>query len=352
MTTAIPTYVWQPSTEEIAERAGIDPSEVIRADQNTSPFTPPWAPVVAAMAASGIGEYPAAEYRTLRRAIANHVGADESMIVPGAGSDEMILLSAAAWLPLGAVAVAESPTYAMYRIATLRQGATFVEVQRPPPGFGFPADALEAAAGSADLTWLCVPHNPVGDRPDQVEIDRVVAASRGVTVVDAAYAEFTGDRWGHLVSDRPGLVVLGTLSKAFALAGARVGYAVANPDEASVLERLRPPGSISSVSVALALRALAEGQWMEEHVGVVAGLREELAVGLAALGFAPNPSTTNFVLCRIGPAAAEIAQRLMDRGVVVRQFGTDHPLADYLRFTVRLPEQQDRMLEELERASI
>jgi len=350
--TTIPAYVWQPPTAEIAARAGIDPSQVIRADQNTSPFTPPWVETVAAAAAAGLAEYPAAEYRALRRAIADHVGADEAMIVPGAGADEMILLSAAAWLAPGSTAVLESPTYAMYRIATLQRRAQPVEIPRGLPDLDFPVDALTEAAASADLVWLCVPSNPVGDRPACDQIDRVIEAAAGITVVDAAYAEFTGDRWGPRVVERRGLVVLGTLSKAFSLAGARVGYAIAGPEEAMLLDRLRPPGSVSSVSEALALRALGETGWMEEHVARVIGLREALSAGLSGLGLEPLASDTNFVLCRFGPEAGAVAERLMGRGVVVRAFGADHPLTDYLRFTVRLAPQQERILQELGKESI
>jgi histidinol-phosphate aminotransferase len=346
--TALPRYVWQPGTEEIAARAGIDPAEVIRADQNTSPFTPPWASEVAARSAATVNEYPAARYRELRRAVAEHVGADENMIVPGAGADELIGLAARAFLAPGAVAVAESPTYAMYRIATLQQSAHYREVARRLPDSGFPADALAVAAREAALTWLCVPHNPIGDRPPSSDIDRVAAATRGITVIDAAYAEFAGDRWGEHVAAASDVVVLGTLSKAFALAGARVGYAVAPPDLAEILDRLRPPGSVSSVSVALALRSFAEIGWMQEHVGVVAELRTALAAGLQDLGLTPRSSATNFVLVEIGPGAADVADRLMGRGIAARSFAPEHPLADHLRFTVRRPDQQDRMLDALE----
>jgi histidinol-phosphate aminotransferase len=139
------------------------------------------------------------------------------------------------------------------------------------------------------------------------------------------------------------------MSKAFGLAGARVGYAIAPVPLAGLLDRLRPPGSISTASAALAVRALGEREWLEEHLAAIGSLRALLADGLASLGLEPIPSSANFVLCEIGQAAGEVAGRLMDRGVVVRSFGEGHPLERFLRFTVRLPDQQDRMLEELGR---
>ena len=344
-----PAYVWQPSTAEIAARAGIDPAEVIRADQNTSPFSPPWAGEVASRFASGVNEYPAARYRDLRRAVAEHTGADESMVVPGAGADELILLAGRGVLRPGDRAVAESPTYAMYRIATLQAGAEYRSVPRVLPGAAFPTDALAAAARDAALTWLCVPANPTGDRPERAAVDAVVGAAGGVVVIDAAYAEFAGDGWGGYAAATPGVIVLGTLSKAFALAGARVGYALAAPEHAALLDRIRPPGSVSSLSVALALRSLAERSWMEEHVARVIELRRDLADGLRRLGLDPRPSSTNFVLAEVGPEAARIAGGLMDRGIVPRSFPDGHPLSEFLRFTVRTPQHQERMLDALDR---
>jgi histidinol-phosphate aminotransferase len=176
----------------------------------------------------------------------------------------------------------------------------------------------------------------------------VIAATGGVTVIDAAYSEFAGDRWGDRVAAVSDVIVLGTLSKAFSLAGARVGYAVAPAELAETLDRLRPPGSVSSVSAALAQRALAEVGWMHEHVALVARLRSRLASGLRDLGLEPRPSTTNFMLAPIGPAAAGVADRLLGRGIVVRAFRSGHPLADHLRFTVRQDDQQERMLAALD----
>ena len=224
---------------------------------------------------------------------------------------------------------------------------------RTGPGLAFPAEALAAAAATADLVWLCVPHNPIGDRPAQDAIDRVIEATAGVAVVDAAYAEFAGDRWGPIVGrPRRAWWCWARCSKAFALAGARVGYAVAHPDRAALLDRLRPPGSVSSVSVALALRALA-GEGLDGGArrpgGRVAGRTSP--PGSVPWAGIPLPSTTNFVLCEIGPDAGEVAQRMMDRGVAVRAFGAGHPLAEYLRFSVRLEDQQTRMLETLEKES-
>ncbi|MDX1691306.1 MAG: aminotransferase class I/II-fold pyridoxal phosphate-dependent enzyme [Acidimicrobiia bacterium] len=343
-----PVYRWQPSTAEIAARAGIAVEDVIRFDHNTSPAAPPWAAPAAADASDRLNEYPAADYSPLREAVAAHHGVDPDQVVPGAGADELILLAAKAFLEPGDRAVADVPAYPLYRIATLQHGGDFVGVARGDD-LAFPTSALADAAACSAVTWLCVPHNPVGDRPSDQDLDRVRNAASGVVVVDAAYAEFTGDRWSDRIADDPDLVVLGTLSKAFGLAGIRVGYALTSPRHAAALHAVRPPGSISTVSAAIAVRALQDPSWMYANVAVLRAARADLADRLTRIGLDVRPSTTNFLLAPV-PDASDVATRLMDRGIVVRAYAADHPLADHLRFTVRSPGEHDRLVAELEEA--
>ncbi len=339
---AAPVYQWQPSTARIAAQAGIAPAEVIRFDHNTSAEAPPWAAAFAAEAAATLNEYPAADYTPLREAIADHHGVEPDCVVPGAGADEMILLCARAFLGPGDRAVADVPTYPLYRIATAHRGGDFIGVPRPP-SLVYPTEALCEAAAGAVLTWLCVPSNPVGDRPPVGEIEAVRSAAGGVVVVDAAYAEFTDDRW----EPHDDLVVLGTLSKAFGLAGIRVGYAVTTPERAAALHAVRPPGSISAVSAAVAERALRDRAWVRANVTRIAAAREDLVGKLRTLGLDPFPSVANFVLAEV-PEARTVAADLMARGLVARSFPPDHPLAGFLRFTARTPDQHDRLIAVLE----
>ncbi len=270
-----PVYQWQPSTAEIARRAGIAPEEVIRFDHNTSPTAPPWAPEEAAIAGDRLNEYPAADYRRLREAAGAYAGVDAEQVVPGAGVDELIGLAALAFLPAGGSAVAAEPTYTLYRIATMQRGGTFTALTRRAPDFGLPA-ALADAAATADLTWLCVPHNPTGRREPDQAIAAVIEAASGTVVVDAAYAQFAGDRWAPLVERHRNLVVLHTLSKAFGLAGIRVGYSLSSPELAARLHAVRPPGSISTGSAALAIRALAEPGLAVSNVASIVAERDRM----------------------------------------------------------------------------
>ncbi len=348
----VPVYQWQPTTDEIAGRAGIPPERVVRFDQNTSPFAPPWAIPEAKRAVATVNEYPRADYRPLRRAIADYHGIDdETRVVVGAGADEIILLVAKSYLGPEKTAVAEAPTYALYRIATLQVDAQFTAAPRIRAGLRFAAGTMAEAAAGADVTWLCVPHNPAGDRPSDREIAEVIDAAGGITFIDAAYAEFAPGGWRGLISDREDVITAGTLSKAFGLAGIRVGYAITSPGHAARLDAMRPPGSVSNVSAALALRAFEEPAWMEENVAFITAGRDELSGRIARLGLRVHPTTTNFVLAEVGTRARDIASTLMDRaGLVVRSFPAGHPFETFLRFTVRIPDDHNRLITALENA--
>ena len=344
-----PKYKWQPTTAEIAASAGIAPDQVERFDHNTSPFPTPWAVETAARALSELNEYPAANYRTLREAASVLTGLGPEQIVPGAGADELILLCGKAFLTRGDTAVATTPTYPLYEISTVQAGAVLQPVPAAAPRFDFPVDDMVKAARDADLVWICAPSNPIGNAVADQDVDAVIAATDGLVVIDAAYAEFSGTDWSVRVARHHNVIVLRTMSKAYGIAGARVGYAMAHPDLIAAIDGIRPPGSISSVSVGLGIAALQNPAAMHATVASVTELREDLAESLQQLGLRVLPSETNFVLCEVGAHAPAVAGHLMAEGLVVRKFPADGPLADYLRFTVRTTPAHARLTSALER---
>jgi histidinol-phosphate aminotransferase len=344
-----PRYKWQPTTAEIAASAGIAPGEVERFDHNTSPFPTERAAAVAADSLARLNEYPGANYLGLREAAANLNGLEPDQIVPGAGADELILLSGRAFLDRGNTAVASTPTYPLYEIATIQAGAVFQPISAGPPNFGYPTDDVVRTARDADLVWICAPSNPIGNGVASSTVDAVIAATDGLVVIDAAYAEFSGGQWSERVDRHHNLIVLRTLSKAFGIAGARVGYGMAHPDLVAAIDGIRPPGSISSASVALGIAALGAPDRMRAAVADLAELRSELGGSLEALGLRVLPSQTNFVLCEVGDNAHDIAEQLIGIGLVARKFSADGPLRNYLRFTVRSADAHHRLLAALER---
>jgi len=345
-----PTYQWQPTTAEIAAAAGIPVTAVERFDHNTSPMPTPWAVDVVARPSAALNEYPAASYAPLRDALAAAAGLEPEQVVPGAGADELILLAARALLRPGQGAVLAAPTYPLYAIATAQAHGNLVAVPAAAPDFDFPTDDVIAAARDAELVWLCVPSNPIGNRPADSDIETVIAATNGTVVIDAAYSEFCSADWAGWVDRFQNLLVLHTFSKAYGIAGTRVGYALGHPDLIAAIDGVRPPGSISSLSVDVALAALADPERMRQQVAAIAAGRTDLAARLEELGLRTLPTHTNFVLCEVGPSAHALQQTLIEEGLVVRKFAPDGPLADYLRFTVRSPSANARLIDALRRS--
>lgn len=341
-----PRYRWQPTTAEIAERFDLDVRDVIRFDHNTSPFSTDWAPSIVAPMARRLNEYPGASYAGIRTAAAQYMGIDADMVVPGAGIDEIIGLVGGAFLAKGLRATAVTPTYPLYEIVSAQRQSEFIAVSYGR-GFDYPSEAFGEAAQTSDVTWLCVPNNPTGDRIPDETITSIIDQARGVVVIDAAYAEFSGDEWAPWIERFDNLIVAHTMSKAFGLAGLRVGFSISAPKLAGRLDSVRPPGSISSMSAELAAVALAEPQRMQRRVVRLTKERTRLADALSKLGIKPRRSATNFLLSDVGSQAPQIAEVLLTQGLVVRRFPDDHPLVNFLRFTVRAPDENDRLIDAL-----
>jgi histidinol-phosphate/aromatic aminotransferase/cobyric acid decarboxylase-like protein len=202
------------------------------------------------------------------------------------------------------------------------------------------------------LVWLCDPNNPTGTVEAAGVMATVLDAAAALprppaVVVDEAYHEFRPATLAGLRERYPHLVVVRTLSKAFALPGIRVGYAVAARPTIERLERLRPAGSISTVSAALGAAALRDAGPAWHNAAALAVERAWLTERLTEAGWAPHPSITNFLLIRIGDqAAAEAAaERLLRGGIVPRTFGPANPLRGHLRLTVRDRAENERLLE-------
>jgi len=364
VTTTFPTepasYSWEATDEEVAARYGVPLADILRFDLNTSP-TPP--ELAAAILSGGsfeapLSEYPPSDYRRLIETAAGVYGVGTDELLVGAGADEILDLIGKAFLPSGGRAVVPVPTYAMYRVVTEQRGATAVLVPRRGRADGYRLDlaATRVAAADAQLVWLCSPNNPTGlPEPDGAIEELLVlmaadADARGrspaIVALDEAYAEFVGASLLSLRVRHPNLVVIRTASKAYALAGLRVGFAIARPNTIARIAPYRPPGSVSTVSVSVVTAALAEPTAMAANVARVDAERDRLAEALRELGWTVGPSVTNFLLADLGTAerAAATATELLRRGLVPRTFGAGHPLVHCLRLTIRDRAGNDRLI--------
>jgi histidinol-phosphate aminotransferase len=354
------SYSWEATDEGVAERFGIPVSQVLRFDLNTSPAPPE---LVKRLLEGGrfetsLSEYPPGDYRNLVEAAAAAYGVAFEEIVPGAGADEILDMCTKAFLPPGEGAVISVPTYGMYRVHAEQRGGRVIPVPRRPGPKGWAMDipAVREAARRATLVWICNPNNPTGLPEPAGAIETLLegmaadAEADGRTiaavVVDEAYSEFTGDSVLPLRARFPNLVVVRTASKAYAMAGLRVGFAVGVPTTIHRIALYRPPGSIGTISATVVAAALRDGDEMRANVDRVVRERPRLAAGLERAGWRPQPSVTNFILLDLVTAerseAASLA--LMSRGLVPRTFGHAHPLAHCIRVTVRDPEENDRLV--------
>jgi histidinol-phosphate aminotransferase len=353
------TYVWEPTTDSLAARYRLPRQSIVRFDVNTSPVPPDLRDVLAGSFDPSLSEYPPSDYAALVDAAAAAYGVRPDELLPTAGADEALDLTARAFLREGSVAVVATPTYAMYRIVSEQRGARVVTVPRRGPDEDFRLDvpAVTAAAREARVVWLCEPNNPTGafEPPQRIGVLLAALESQAVregleppvVVLDEAYAEFVGRTALPLRYDYPRLVVIRTLSKAHALAGIRVGFAIARPDTLAPILAFRAPASVGTVSAAMATAALARPELAAANVASITEQRGRLEAELSAIGWRAYPSQANFILIRFqsSVAAAEAAESLMRKGLVPRTFGPNHPLADCLRLTVRSAEENDRLID-------
>jgi histidinol-phosphate aminotransferase len=305
---------------------------VLRFDANLPPFPAPLPPTVAAALADR-GEYPEGSYRELRAAAAAYAGCEPDEVVVDAGADGLIALVARTYLRAASVALTEEPTYPLYAVASGIEGA---EVRTAPRDL----DELATTARDAQVLWLCNPGNPSGALWPAAEIVRLAErVPETLVAVDEAYFEYAGETVAAAVRSRPNLVALRTLSKAFGLAGLRVGYAIASREVAAELGKRRSPAPIATAAATLAAAALREPQIQGEIAATLAE-RERVRGALAASGYDVPGVHANFVVVHTAAAPA-LAAELEGRGLVVRSF------PDALRITVRSPADDDLVLRAL-----
>ncbi len=366
------SWSWEATNEAVAEKYGLALEQVVRFDQNTSPAPPD---LVAALLGAGrfevaVSEYPPSDYRRLIDAAAARYGVTFEEVLVGAGADECLDLSAKAFIPHGGAAVVPVPTYPMYGILTDQRGAETIRVPRRPAEEGFALDvpamraAITAAASTradtsrpaVDLVWLCNPNNPTATREPDGRVAELLSALRAdaeaagrplpTVLLDEAYVEFGSESLLALRDSYPRLVVLRTLSKAYGIAGLRVGFAIARPEVIEEIAVYRPPGSVSVVSVDVGAALLADPQICGDRVETITAERGRFIAALREAGWDVKESVTNFVLVEFAsPEAADVAaEGLLQRGLIPRTFPAGHPLDHCIRLTVRSREQDDRLV--------
>lgn len=305
----------------------------------------------------GLNRYPDREFTALREALAAYLSrsgttVEAGQVWAGNGSNEVLLHLLQAFGGTGRRAIGFTPSYSMHSIIATTTATQWIAGKRsddPARLFTLDPESVAAQIVSADpnIVFICSPNNPTGTAVGLDVVEAAYAAAPGaVVVVDEAYGEFA--RAGTpsaltLLAGRERLVVTRTMSKAFALAGGRLGYLAADPGLVDLLRLVRMPYHLSTQSQAVARAALRHADLMLSTVGVVKEQRDRLVTELTRLGYAPVPSDANFVLFGGLADAAVTWQALLDRGVLVRDVGIPH----YLRVTAGTPEETTDFLDAL-----
>ncbi|HEX5578345.1 MAG TPA: histidinol-phosphate transaminase [Candidatus Limnocylindria bacterium] len=348
-------YPAEPSDEQLAEELGLPPERVIRFDMNTLGGGPLPAVVEALRTydPARLVEYGDQAYRALRAAIEAATGAPPQRIIPGAGADELIRLVTSMTVGAGHAVVIPTPTFAMFGVEARLAGARVVEVPRRAPTERQPVELIRAAAetAAARLVWLCSPNNPTGDMYEHDEIERLASGLEALVVVDAVYQELAEVEVNALpeafsllpLQERlPNLVILRSLSKAYGLAGARVGYLVVPDGLAARFEASRLPLAIGGASEAAAIAALSDVRTARVRLAEIVNERERVMAALLRLGWDVYESHANFLLVHPADAHA-IAADLLRQGMAVRNYPAGL-LRDWLRITIRARAENDRLL--------
>jgi histidinol-phosphate aminotransferase len=336
--------------EELERELGIRDS--IKLASNENPFGPsPKALAAIREAAAGVHRYPDGSSFRLRTKLAPRLGVAPGQLVFGCGADEILELVAKAFLGPGDEAVFAWPSFAMYPVVVQGMGATAVRVPLDAAlAHDLPALA-RAITPRTRVVFVCNPNNPTGTSVGAAAFDAFAAALPAdvVLLVDEAYREFAVREdfpdalaW---VARRPGTVVVRTFSKLYGLAGARVGYGVADPELAGYLERARHPFNLNLLGEAGAVAALDDREHVERTLAAVHEGARFLTRELRELGLEVWPSDANFLLVRAGAGAYE---GLLRQGVIVRPL-SGFGLPEHLRVTIGTKEQNERLVAALRR---
>jgi histidinol-phosphate aminotransferase len=351
-------YIPGKPISELERELGI--RDIVKLASNENPYGPSPASLAAMHAAlEQVWLYPDGGCHELKRSLAQQLQVEAACVTLGNGSNDLLMLLAEAFLTSTDSALYSQYGFAIYPLVTRATGARLIVVPALPLDDPMPLGhdlAAMAAAITPDtrLVFIANPNNPTGTwaAPAAVKTLLERAPASTLVVLDEAYFEYGHPRASEdgvpWLPEHPNLVILRTFSKAYGLAGARVGYAISHPEVAEVLDRLRPAFNVNSVAQAGALAALADQAHMRASVAATLRELERVQRALRVLGLWSAPTAANFVLLRLPLPALPVYEQLLRHGVIVRPLG-GYGLDQYLRVSIGLPADNDRLLSVLPR---
>ena len=355
---AIAPYQAGKPIAEVAREFGLDEATIVKLASNENPFGVPESSRVAMQeAALELGRYPDANGFELKTALSQRYDVPMEWITLGNGSNDILEIAAHAFVQKGEAVVYSQYSFAVYALATQGVGGRAIVV--PAVDYGHDLDAM-AAAIDADtrLVYVANPNNPTGTfiPADKIEAFLQKVPSNVIVVLDEAYNEylapqhqFESSAW---VRKYPNLIVSRTFSKAYGLAGLRVGFAIAQPEVTDLMNRIRQPFNVNSLAQAAAIAALNDKAFLEKGARNNAEGYKQMVAAFDELGLEYVPSFGNFVLVRVGDddaAGARVNTALLKQGVIVRPVGA-YGLPQWLRISIGLPQENAAFIAALKRA--
>ncbi len=352
----LPAYVAGKPIEEVAREFGLDPLCIIKLASNENPLgMPDSAQQAITKMMAEVGRYPDANAFDLKRALAKRYQVPEEWLALGNGSNDILELAAKAFLAPGKSAVFSQYSFVVYPLATKSVGAEAIVVPATD-GLGHDLDAMQKAIREdTKLVFIANPNNPTGTylTPAQIESFLNAVPPHVMVVLDEAYNEylepalrFESSQWVHRFSN---LIVSRTFSKAYGLAGLRIGYAMAQAEAADLLNRVRQPFNCNVLAQAAALAALADRAFLEKTYQLNRDGYHQLVNAFDDLKLTYVPSYGNFVLVKVGDdagAGERVNLKLLKAGIIVRPVG-NYGLPNWLRISIGLHEENHALIKAL-----
>jgi histidinol-phosphate aminotransferase len=343
----------------VARDYGLDESKIVKLASNENPLGMPQSAQDAMLkAAADLGRYPDSNGFELKKVLSERLGVPADWITLGNGSNDILELAARAVAQAGDEIIFSRHAFAVYPLATQAVGAKSIEVA-PTDSYGhdLPAmlSAIKASGPKAKLVFVANPNNPTGSYLPAKEIEEFLVAvpSNVVVVLDEAYNEYLApeQRYDAIawVKRFPNMILSRSFSKAYGLAGLRIGYGVAQPHLTDLLNRIRQPFNVNSLAQAAAIAAFQDTAFLQKGFELNRDGYAQLSKAFDQFGLTYLPSAGNFVLVKVGDddeAGNRINLALLKRGIIVRPVG-NYGLPQWLRISIGLPEENAAFLEAL-----
>jgi histidinol-phosphate aminotransferase len=333
---------------------GIAPDKILDFSTNCNPFGPPPG-IKAAIKNADLESYPDSASNKLRQALADKLQVSKDNLIIGSGSTELIRLITTAYLNNKDTVIIHSPTYSEYDTACRIAGCTIKKISLPSMD-NFRLDVrttvTQIIKHKAKAVFLCNPNNPTGQYLTVNEVEQIITADKNCLVVlDEAYIAFTNNTWSSLdLLKYNNLMIVRSMTKDFAIAGIRIGYAIAGEAIISVMNEIKPPWNVSSVAQKAALYVLNCDKYVQTCYQKIQDSKNYLISELEKMGFPTISSQTNFFLIRAGNAT-DVRQALLKKGLLVRDCSS-FGLPEYIRIAPRSISQCRKLITALKETGV